>query len=87
MTDEWDPSIPTHKQLGKEIEFGNGIPEMRPVSDARKALKAVGFKIEHEEDLADRGDTVPWYYPLQGDLSQAQTFWDYFTVSYTFDRT
>jgi len=80
MTDTWDPSIPEHKALAHEIELGNGIPEMRPLSEAREALKAVGFKIEHEEDLADRPDSVPWYYPLEGDIFKAQTAWDYFTV-------
>lgn len=80
MTDAWDPSIPLHKALAHEIEFGNGIPEMRPIGKAREALKTVGFEIEHEEDLADRPDEVPWYYPLEGDISKAQTFWDYLTV-------
>ncbi|KZP33763.1 hypothetical protein FIBSPDRAFT_915884 [Athelia psychrophila] len=80
MTDAWDASNPEHQKLQHEIEFGNGIPEMRPIVKAREALKAVGFEIEHEEDLADRGDEVPWYYPLEGDISKAQTAWDYFTV-------
>jgi len=80
MTDAWDASNPEHQKLQHEIEFGNGIPEMRPITKAREALKAVGFEIEHEEDLADRGDEVPWYYPLEGDISKAQTAWDYFTV-------
>jgi sterol 24-C-methyltransferase len=80
MTDDWDPSIPSHKALAHEIEFGNGIPEMRPLRKAREALHTVGFTIEHEEDLAARPDEVPWYYPLEGDISKAQTFWDYLTV-------
>jgi len=80
MTDRWDPSIPAHKALAHEIEFGNGIPEMRPLQQARDALVKVGFQIEHEEDLADRPDVVPWYYPLEGDVRKAQTAWDYFTV-------
>ncbi|KAJ7600405.1 delta-sterol C-methyltransferase [Mycena floridula] len=80
MTDAWDPSIPSHANLQHQIELGNGIPEMRPIKLARQALKDVGFEIEHEEDLADRGDEIPWYYPLEGDISKAQTFWDYFTV-------
>jgi len=80
MTDNWDPSIPEHKALAHQIEIGNGIPEMRPISKSRDALKAVGFQIEHEDDLADRPDTIPWYYPLEGDIRKAQTFWDYFTV-------
>jgi sterol 24-C-methyltransferase len=78
MTDAWDPSIPEHKELAHGLELGNGIPEMRPLRDSRKALKAVGFQIEHEEDLAERPDEVPWYYPLEGNISRAQTMWDYF---------
>jgi sterol 24-C-methyltransferase len=80
MTDDWDPSIPLHKALAHEIEFGNGIPEMRPLAKSRQALKDVGFVIEHEEDLAERPDEVPWYYPLEGDIRKAQTMWDYLTV-------
>ena len=80
MTDDWDPSDPEHKELAHMIELGNGIPEMRPLRLARQALEHVGFVIEHEEDLAARSDPVPWYYPLEGDISKAQTFWDYLTV-------
>lgn len=80
MTDEWDPSIPSHKELAHRIEIGNGIPEMRPIRKAREALVNVGFTIEHEEDLAERPDEVPWYYPLEGDILKAQTLWDVFTV-------
>ncbi|OCH85645.1 hypothetical protein OBBRIDRAFT_838789 [Obba rivulosa] len=80
MTDEWDPSIPSHQELARRIELGNGIPEMRALSKARAALLAVGFEIEHEEDLAERQDEIPWYYPLEGDIFKAQTTWDYITV-------
>ena len=80
MTDKWDPSIPEHKELAHEIEFGNGIPEMRRKEAAFNALKKIGFEVQHEEDLADRPDPVPWYYPLEGDIWKAQTTWDYFTV-------
>lgn len=80
MTDTWDPKIQSHKDLAHRIELGNGIPEMRPIRLARKALIDVGFELLHEEDLADRPDPIPWYYPLEGDISKAQTWWDYFTV-------
>ncbi|KAI0039380.1 delta-sterol C-methyltransferase [Auriscalpium vulgare] len=80
MTDAWDASNPEHKKLAHEIEIGSGVPEMRPLAKARDALNAVGFKIEHEEDLAERSDPVPWYYALEGDISKAQTAWDYLTV-------
>ncbi|KAF7351331.1 Delta-sterol C-methyltransferase [Mycena sanguinolenta] len=80
MTDKWDGSIQSHADLQHEIELGNGIPEMRPIKLVRPALEAVGFDVKHEEDLADRPDPVPWYYPLEGDIRKAQTVWDYFTV-------
>lgn len=80
MTDAWDPSIPSHKELAHQVEFGNGIPEMRSLKRARQAIANVGFQLEYDEDLAERPDDVPWYYPLEGDISKAQTAWDYFTV-------
>jgi sterol 24-C-methyltransferase len=80
MTDAWDPSIPAHKDIAHGIEVGDGIPEMRPISACLKALDTVGFERIHTEDLADRGDEIPWYYPLEGDIRKAQTAWDYFTV-------
>ncbi|PWN54210.1 putative delta(24)-sterol c-methyltransferase [Violaceomyces palustris] len=76
MTDAWDPKIPEHKRIAHGIEVGDGIPEMRSIAAARSALKNVGFEIEHEEDLADRGDKIPWYYPLEGDIRKCQTLWD-----------
>ena len=78
MTVRWDPSIPKHRTLAHEIELGGGIPEIRPLYKARDALKTVGFQIEHEEDLAERPDPVPWYYRLEGDIKKAQSAWDYF---------
>ncbi|CAE6436260.1 unnamed protein product, partial [Rhizoctonia solani] len=80
MTDAWDPTNPEHKDIAHGIEVGDGIPEMRTIKQARQALKNVGFEILHEEDLADRPDPIPWYYPLEGDIWKAQTAWDYITV-------
>ncbi|KAJ7578346.1 delta-sterol C-methyltransferase [Mycena floridula] len=80
MTDAWDPSIPDHKEIAHGIEFGCGIPQLRPIRQARDALTSVGFIIEHEDDLAEYNDPIPWYYPLEGDIQKAQTAWDYFTV-------
>ncbi|GAA5857556.1 hypothetical protein JCM8547_009337 [Rhodosporidiobolus lusitaniae] len=80
MTDDFDQSNPRHKEVQHGIELGNGIPEMRPIAQARQALKNVGFEIKHEEDLANRGDAVDWWYSLSGDLSKAQTWWDLATV-------
>ncbi|KAJ7073957.1 delta-sterol C-methyltransferase [Mycena amicta] len=83
MKDDWEASIPApaHADLQHEIELDNGIPEMRPIKLAREALKNVGFEIQPEEDLADRPDAVPWYYPLVGDIRKAQTAWDYHNLA------
>ncbi|SPC64361.1 probable delta(24)-sterol c-methyltransferase (erg6) [Ustilago sp. UG-2017b] len=81
MTDAWDGSNPEHKRIAHGIEVGDGIPEMRSIKNARNALTTVGFEILHEEDLADRGDPIPWYYPIAGSLRHCQTVWDYFTVA------
>lgn len=80
MTSAWDPTNPAHVSLQHEIEFGNGIPEMRSLAVCRSALLSVGFELEVEEDLAERADRVPWYYPLEGDIWKAQTAWDVLTV-------
>ena len=79
MTDAYDASIPEHRKIAHGIELGDGLPEMRTIKQARSALKTVGFEIEREADLADLGDKVPWYYPLEGDIRKVQTAWDLFT--------
>ncbi|KAL8291760.1 hypothetical protein RQP46_002018 [Phenoliferia psychrophenolica] len=76
MTDIWDPKKPSHKDLQHRIEVGDGIPEMRSIAACRTTLQHVGFEILHEEDLSDRDDAVPWYYPLEGKITQVQTLWD-----------
>lgn len=58
MTDAWDPSIPSHKEISHGIEIGDGIAEMRTIKQARQALNTVGFEMLHEEDLADRPDAI-----------------------------
>ncbi|KAH9975333.1 S-adenosyl-L-methionine-dependent methyltransferase [Lactifluus volemus] len=67
MTDRWDPSIPEHRTLAHGIELGNGIPEMRPLSKARDALKTVGFQSSMRRTWLS-ADPIPWYYPLEGDV-------------------
>ncbi len=80
MTERYDPTIPDHRAVAHGIEVGDGIPEMRPISSCLSALQSVGYERVHMEDLAERKDDVPWYYPLEGDIWKAQTVWDYFTV-------
>lgn len=81
MTDKWDASIPWHKEVAHGVEIGCGIASLRPIAEARQALKNVGFEILVDDDLADRDDPVQWYYPLEGNIWKAQTVWDMFTVA------
>ena len=68
------------------IEVGDGIPKMYTREVAEKALKNVGFEIEYQQDLADVGDEVPWYYPLAGEWKHVQSLGDVFTIFRTSKR-
>ncbi|KAK9480238.1 S-adenosyl-L-methionine-dependent methyltransferase [Lipomyces japonicus] len=80
MTDQYDESIPQHREVCYGIEIGDGIPKMVKIDVARDALKAVGFEIIHEEDLASRPDDVPWYYPLTGEWKYLRSLSDLVTI-------
>src|SRR5690606_32027438 len=62
------------------IEVGDGISKMVRICDGLAAIKAAGFELEYHEDLAQRGDPVPWYYPIAGELKHARTAADFFGV-------
>ena len=81
MTENYDNDNKQHREIRLGIEQGNGISNMVKVSEALAAMKAVGFELEYHEDLAERPDATPWYYPLAGDFSMMGTIWDFFTVA------
>ncbi|EED14264.1 sterol 24-c-methyltransferase, putative [Talaromyces stipitatus ATCC 10500] len=80
MTDEYDNDNQEHREIRLGIEQGNGISNMVKVSEGLDAIKAAGFELLHHEDLADRPDPIPWYYPLAGEFKHMQTPWDFLTV-------
>ncbi|KAK3050235.1 Delta(24)-sterol C-methyltransferase [Extremus antarcticus] len=80
MTDAYDNSNPHHREIRLGIEQGDGISNMEKISVALDAMKAAGFSMELNEDLADRPDDLPWYWPLSGDLKYMQTIWDFPTL-------
>jgi len=83
LTDKFDESDAFHREIAYGIEIGDGIPKMYSERVARQALKNVGFEIEHEQDLANVGDDIPWWYPLSGDWRYIQTFGDVLTFART----
>lgn len=80
MTDEYDNDNLHHREIRLGIEQGDGISNMCKVSDALEAMKAAGFELLRAEDLADRPDPLPWYWPLSGELRYIQTIGDIFTI-------
>lgn len=53
---------------------------MVKISEGLRAIKAAGFELEFHENLAQRGDEIPWYYPLAGDMKHVQSVADFLTV-------
>lgn len=80
MTDDYDEKNPKHREICHGIEVGDGISKMVRICEGLAAIKAAGFELEYHEDLAARGDPVPWWYPLAGELRHARTIADFFTV-------
>jgi sterol 24-C-methyltransferase len=80
MTDKYDNSNSRHREIRLGIEQGDGISNMVRISEGIAAIKAAGFELEFHEDLAERVDPSPWYYPLAGDFRHMASIWDFFTI-------
>ncbi len=81
MTDKYDNDIPEHRSIRLGIEQGDGISNMVTVSQGLADFKAAGFELMHHEDLADRPDATPWYYPLAGEFKYMGSVGDIFTIA------
>jgi sterol 24-C-methyltransferase len=80
MTDKFNNDDPKHREIRLGIEQGNGISNMEKIEVALAAIKAAGFRLEVSEDLADRDDPAPWYWPLDGNFRYCNTVMDFLTV-------
>lgn len=80
MTDHYDNDNPVHREIRLGIEQGDGISNMVRESVAVDAIKAAGFELLVAEDLANRPDEIPWYYPLAGSWKHMTNLWDAFTI-------
>ncbi|KAF2145051.1 uncharacterized protein K452DRAFT_244657 [Aplosporella prunicola CBS 121167] len=80
MTDKYDNENPRHREIRLGIELGDGISNMEKIEVALQAMKAAGFELELNEDLADRPDARPWYWPLAGDYSNMGSLWEFPTI-------
>ena len=80
MTEAYDNANPHHREVRLGIEQGDGISNMEKIGVALDAMKAAGFELELNEDLADRADELPWWGPLAGELKYMQSIWDFPTL-------
>jgi 24-methylenesterol C-methyltransferase len=65
-TKEYDANNPQHVKIIDEINYGNGLPEMRTYTEAEQAGKNVGFNLVISEDIATASPVCgPWYNRLQ----------------------
>ena len=80
MTDKYDDDNPHDRDIRLGIEQGNGISNMEKIEVAVKAIRAAGFDLELNEDLADRPDERPWYWPLSGDFGMMASIWEFPTI-------
>ncbi|KAH6718832.1 putative sterol 24-c-methyltransferase [Leptodontidium sp. MPI-SDFR-AT-0119] len=80
MTDNYDDDNPQHREIRLDIEEGDGISNMVKISEGIQAIKDAGFQLEHHEDLANREDIYPWYYPLAGELKNVSSVWDFLNM-------
>lgn len=81
MTDNYNNDDPLHREIRLGIEQGDGISNMMTATDALDAIKAAGFELQHAEDLAERPDAIPWYYPLAGSWEHMSSLGDMFTIA------
>ncbi|KAG9229184.1 putative sterol 24-C-methyltransferase [Amylocarpus encephaloides] len=81
MTDNYDNTNEHHREIRLGIEQGDGISNMVKISEGIAAMKAAGFVLELQEDLAKRPDATPWYYPLAGDFSMMGSYKDFLTIA------
>jgi len=63
MTDKYNPSNATHKQIKHEIEIGDGLPDIVATKSVAESLKKAGFEILKCEDVGIPSKTfdVTWY--------------------------
>jgi len=67
LTDAYDPDSARHRKLKKDIEVGDGLPDLVHTSVCSAALADAGFALVETRDCAldgglDGGE--PWYTPL-----------------------
>ncbi len=71
VTDTYDKNNPPHREIIKEIEEGNGLPELASMAEVVRAMEDSGFQAVECRDLSeDEAFDIPWHAALSSkDLS------------------
>jgi len=68
LTDKYDAKDERHRKLKRDIEVGDGLPDLVHTSVCTKALKDAGFEVSEARDFMQDGHLgsggEPWYTPL-----------------------
>jgi sterol 24-C-methyltransferase len=66
LTDRFDAADPRHQQIKKDIEAGDGLPDIAHTHEVDAALEAAGFEVVEARDLAVDPCDHPWFESLAG---------------------
>jgi sterol 24-C-methyltransferase len=82
-TDKFDAANPAHAKLKKEIEVGDGLPDITNWRGVRDALVGAGFEVEAVTDLAETSP-VAWWEPFKAawTLTGFKSTWVGFTLTH-----
>uniref|UniRef100_A0A7S2IQJ2 Methyltransferase n=1 Tax=Zooxanthella nutricula TaxID=1333877 RepID=A0A7S2IQJ2_9DINO len=68
LTDKYDAKSEHHRRIKRDIEVGDGLPDLVHTSVCTQALKDAGFEVLEARDCMQDGhlgsDGEPWYMPL-----------------------
>lgn len=64
MTDKYDPTNPVHNKIKKDIEIGDGLPNLDTTKEVIDSLQKAGFEIIEYKDLSptDSINPIPWFF-------------------------
>ena len=67
LTERFEPGVAEHQKLKRDIEEGNGLPDIWTVAATHACFQEAGFHVLDVEDRVYAGDReVPWYHSLSG---------------------
>ena len=67
LTENFDPQNPEHLRIKKDIERGDGLPDIANTAEVCIAFREAGFEVLEARDLAPESHPdTPWYRALEG---------------------